>query len=149
MSELWLPQSGNTPDVTNLYDMMLVFQEEVDSKEKREDKIVTASFAVRTLAKSLKELDEDQKQISLTTEFAILDSTEGKRSGIIARRVGMRGMLDDIHGVSLGKTLPLALTLGIDVVSIFPINEPDDVDYVMTNAKAPINKVHYIETHAA
>lgn len=149
MSELWLPQPQNKPDVSSIYDMMLVFQEDLDSKETRDDKIVAATFAVLTLAKCLRELDEDQKQISLTTELAILDGTEYPQKFNIVRSVGMRGMLDDIHGISMGSSLPLTISLGIDAISLFSIDEPDRVDYVMTNAKAPINKVHYIETHAA
>lgn len=149
MPELWIPQPDKHPNVENLYDMMMVFQEQLDNLSSGTDKFHMARVALKALSLGLKDMDEDLRQVAVVTDLAIIDRTSEVGKGDLVEGIGMRGMIDDVHCISIGDKLPMAVSLGLDIVSIFPHGSPDDVDYVMSNGKAPINKVHYVETLAS
>lgn len=129
--------------------MMLVFQHEIDKQVAREAKIHQATLALRALAMCLKQLPDDERQISMVTHLAVIDSTEQTGKGAIAEGVGLRGMVEDVHCISIGERVPLSVSLGVDVISIFPPGSPEDDDLVLSTAKAPIGSVSYIETLAS
>jgi hypothetical protein len=108
-----------------------------------------AKGALRALSVGLREMAEDSRQVAVVTDLAIIDRTSETGKGDMVKDIGLRGIIDDVHCVNVGDQLPWAVSLGIDVVSIFPHDDPDSVDYILSNAKAPINKVHYIETLAS
>lgn len=149
MKELWIPQPNKHPDVTNLYDMMLLLQEQLDKEDSREGKIQSATFALRALAHTLDSLSEDERQVSVVTGLAVIDSTHESGKGEIAEHIGLRGMIEDVHCINIGERLPLSVSLGLDVVSVFPESAPEENEYVLTTAKAPINRIRYIEVAAA
>lgn len=76
MHELWTPRPDKHPDVSNIYDMMMVFQETLDAHEDIKDKIKTAEFAIKALGRGLMLMDEETKQVSVVTNFVVLDSVE-------------------------------------------------------------------------
>ena len=149
MTELWIPQPNKQPDIENLYDMMLVFQEQIDKEAARSAKIQQATFALRALSVCLKQLPDEERQISVVTHLAVIDSTEEKGKGAIAEHVGLRGMIEDVHCINIGERVPLSVSLGIDVISMFPPDSPEEDDLVLSTAKTPINSVRYIETLAS
>lgn len=149
MPELWIPQPDKHPNVANLYDMMMVFQEQLDEVPYSEEKMTIARTALRALSVGLQEMDDNARQVAVVTDLAIIDRTSQAGMGDMVKDIGLRGIIDDVHCVSVGEQLPWSVSLGIDVVSIFPHDNPDDIDYVLSNAKAPINKIHYIETLAS
>jgi hypothetical protein len=148
MPELWKPNTNYTIDVTNVYDMMMVFQDQIDSEPTPEAKFEAAQIAVRCMARAVRELDDDRRQISFTSDLALVDGSDEFDRDIL-EGVGITGILDDVHGITIGNRLPLSMSLHVDVMSIFPMGEPIDVGFVAASAIAPISKVHYIETHAA
>lgn len=149
MSEFWVPQPNKHPDVSNLYDMMVVFQEQLDLTPGREAKIHLAKLALRALASSLDSLTDEERQVSVVTGLAFIHSTEHDKQGAMVENVGLSGLIEDVHCVHMGETLPMAVSLGLDVVSIFPPDSPEDNDLILSIAKAPINSVRYIETIAS
>lgn len=149
MTELWIPQPNKQPDVTNIYDMMLVFQEQIDKEIGKYAKIQQATFALRALSMCLKQLPDEERQISVVTHLAVIDSTEEEGKGAIAEHVGLRGMIEDVHCINIGQRVPMSVSLGIDVISMFPPDSPDDDDLILSTAKAPISSVRYIETLAS
>lgn len=106
-------------------------------------------FALKALGNGLRMLNDDELQVTVMTKLAILDSTERQGSGAIATDIGLNGVIEDVHCVQVNERFPWAVSLGIDVVSVFLGDDPDDTDYVMTNAKTPIGSVRYIETIAS
>lgn len=146
MSELWTPQPNKHPDVTNLYDMMMVFQEKLDTYDDHKLKIEEAKFAMKALGTSLSLMDDEVKQVSVVTSFVVLDSIDNDETGIITQDVGLNGILDDIHCIQIRNKNMVSVSLGIDVVTMFSTREPTELTYAMTNAKAPIDRVQYIET---
>ena len=148
MSELWTPNANYTIDVNNVYDMMMVFQDRIDAEMTPEAKFQVARFAVVSMGRMVRELDDDKRLISLTADMVLLDGTDDVDREIV-EGLGVTGILDDVHGVSVGNRLPLAMSLQIDVLNVFPMGEPMNNDLAPGSAIAPINKVHYIETHAA
>lgn len=149
MSELWIPQQNKKPDITNIFDMMMVFQEKIDSVWEQDAKIHEARIALRALAISLHYMDDDEKQITVVTGLAIIDDTEEEKKGSIVKEVGISGFIDDVHCIQVGATLPMAVSLGIETFTLFRANDPEAADIMLSNAKTPINSVRYIETHAA
>jgi len=148
MAELWIPEHGNTPDVTNLFDMMVFLQAEMNgiAPEDQED---FAVFGLKSLAACLHAMHPDERELTLVTDMAIIDSTEDKGHGAIVQRIGLQGTLDDVHCMRINPSLPtLNYTLGLDVVSVFPPDDPEDSDLLLGTGKAPIAKVNYIETAA-
>ncbi len=149
MKELWIPQPDKQPDVTNLYDMMLLFQEQLDKEQSMEGKIQCATFALKALSRCMETLSDNERQISVVTGLAVIDSTDRPGSGMIAEDIGLRGMIEDVHCINIGERLPLSVSLGIDVFSAFPEDSPEQDDLILSTAKAPIARVRYIETAAA
>lgn len=149
MSELWIPQPDKTPDIENLFDMMLLFQEQIDGLEGRETKIYHAMIALRALSVGLKRMDDDEKRITLVTGLAVIDDTEEAGKGGIVEHVGIDGLIEDVHCIQVGERVPISISLGIDAFTIFPSHDPEDADHVFSNAKTPISRVSYIEHTAA
>lgn len=147
MSELWTPRPENHyPDPTNIYDMMMVFQEQLDQGETVQSKIETARFAIVSLRSNLEEMAGEARQVTLATEVAIFSSNKDAGTGTLAENVGMNGLLDNIHCIRAeDQNLPFALSLGIDAVNVFPIDEPEKADCIVSNAKAPISRIRSIE----
>lgn len=149
MSELWIPQPDKRPDITNIFDLMMVFQEKIDSVFDKERKFHEARIALKALTASLKHLNEDERQLTIVTGLAIIEPLEQEKTGTILEDVGLNGIIDDLHYVSIGSTLPPTLAIGLDTMTFFPADDPDDIGYAMSQSKAPISSVHFIETHAA
>jgi hypothetical protein len=150
MSELWIPQPNKQPNVTNLYDMMVVFQEKIDHETDRESKLNSARFALHALAMCLEELKDDgYDEITVVSGLAIIDSTEDDGSLLLANDIGLRGNVSDVCCVQLESHVPVSLALGMEVMSVFPASSPDENGIILGTAKAPINNIRYIETQAA
>lgn len=147
MNERWIPQPEKHPDVGNIYDMMLVFQEQLDQASDHYSKMHEAKVALSALGHALDRLDDDKRQISMTTELALIDDTKVPNKGALVKNIGMAGLVDRIDVVKLGEHMPLSLSLGVDVMCLFPRHAPDELDYVVTGARTPIQNVHYIETY--
>lgn len=148
MPELWKPNANNTIDVTNVYDLMMVFQDQIDGEPTPEAKFEAAQIAVRCMARLVRGLDDERRQISFTSDLALVDEPKELHTEIL-QGVGVTGILDDVHGVTIGGRLPLSMSLRVDVMNIFPMGEPIDKVLAPASVIAPISKVHYIETHAA
>ena len=148
MPELWKPNANKKIDVTNVYDMMMVFQDQIDSELTPEAKFEAAQIAVRCMARVVHKLDDERRRISFTSDLALIDGSEAFDREIV-EGVGVTGILDDVHGITIGDRLPLSMSLHVDVTNIFPMGEPIDAELVAAGVIAPISKVHYIETHAA
>lgn len=148
MSELWTPRPENHyPDTANIYDMMMVFQEQLDNGETEHSRIETARFAIVSLRSSLEEMASEARQVALTTEIAIFSNNQDAGTGALVQNVGMSGLIDNIHCIRAEDfSLPFALSLGVDAVNVFPIDEPEKSDCVVSNAKAPISRVRSIKT---
>lgn len=149
MSELWIPQPGKTPDITNIFDMMVLFQEKLDTIHDPVEKQVEAIFALKALTVNLKSMDEDEKRITLVTDFAIIDDTEDKSKGGIVEAVGIDGLIDEVHCIQVNERLPWSVSLGLEAFTIFPAHDPESADIILSNAKTPIISVRYIETLAS
>lgn len=148
MAELWIPNLNGNPDVENIFDMMLLFQEQLDSVADPAD---TASWqeiarlGLRSLAASLNALSFEERQVSVATNMAIVKSIEDAKTSWEVEDVGLRGSLDDIHCMKLGSAAMPAYALGIDVEAFFTIGDPADGDIIMTAAVTPIRHVQYVE----
>lgn len=149
MTELWIPQPEKHPDITNVYDMMMVFQDELDKKENRKAQYNFAMFAVESLKIALDRLDMEERDVTVATRLALINSTEDEHTVIVARDIGMQGSVQTVDCVELEEYVPLSLSLGMDVMSVFPLYSPDDGDYLFSTARTPISKVDYIRTSAA
>ena len=148
MPELWVPKTNGEIDVTNMFDMMMVFQEQIDSEPTEAGKFKLAKHSVGLMCRLVEGLDDDAKFISLTTDLAMVDrSHDSERQ--IQEGIGLRGILDDVSGLKIDGSLPLTMSLGINVLDAFPMGEPDDFMRIPNSAITPITMVHYIETHAA
>jgi hypothetical protein len=149
MSELWIPEADKNPDLSNLYDLMTVFQEQIESIDSRDTKMYCAKIATVSLARILNRLPKGERRVSLKTDLAIVDAQEDISQGQIVESLGIIGTVQDIHCVSLSNIVPLSLSLDIDVVKTFDFNDPDVDSYIHSNAITPIHKVQYIETLAS
>lgn len=151
MTELWIPRLEETYDVSNVYDVMLFFQDELDkvnSTEHAENWRDFAAGALKTLSYAIKNMSFEERQISVATNLAIMANTEDTTVRLKVENIGLRGTLQDAHCMTLSRTIPPSIALGMDVESFYPIDNPDDGGLVLTTAVTPIAKVHYIE-HAA
>ncbi len=150
VSDLWIPNLGET-NVHNVYDMMLLYQAELDrvsNPEHIESWHGMAMSALRVLFAEIKAMSHEERQINVASEFVLMASTEDHTAHIQVENVGLRGRLDDVHCIKMGRTVMPAIALAIDVESVYPITNPDQGDLVLTAAVAPIAKVHYIERAA-
>ncbi len=148
MTELWVPGTTLNPDPNNLFDMMEIFQSEIDRESSRQRQINTAILAARSLAATLEKLSPEDKAVSLVAQFAIIDSMEHADSYMVVENVGMIGGIKDINCVSLGERLPLSISLNLDIEYLFPPSNPDDADLRLSTGNVPINRVSYIEQDA-
>lgn len=149
MSELWVPSTTDMPDPTNLFDMMELFQEQIDQALTREARFQTAIIAAKSLAHTLRSQSFEDKSISLVTDFAIVDSIEEEGSGEVMRDVGIIGEIRDINCISLGERLTLSVALALDIAYLFPPEEPEEAGLILSTGNVPISKVRYIERSAA
>ena len=149
MKSLWVPSPNNYPDTHNLFDMMLVFQEQIDAIPEPTQKIPAARHALKLLGAEVDLLEEDTRQIVVNTKLVVIDSTVSPDKGAIIEDVGLQGFLDDVGYLSLGHHLKPSLTLDINVLSLFTANRVGENDYVLSMGRAPIDRVNYIETLSA
>lgn len=127
--------------------MMLLFQEQLEGLDSEAEKFSAATLAVRSLAATLTGKQATAKEVTLETDFAIIDNDHGE--GLIVGDIGLRGFLQGVDCISVGKLLLPSITAEIDVVSLFPPSSPDDRDYIMLPGKAPIQHIRYVEYEAA
>lgn len=146
MLELWIPAANKKPDVGNIYDLMLTFQDHIDRAETHFARYECARFAVDALARASERLPEDSKEVTVLSRLALIDSTEKPGSLLLANNIGLRGTISNIQCVEIEQKIPLSLALKIDVLSVFKPENPDDSDYLLTTANAPISLVEYIAT---
>ncbi len=149
MSELWIPQPSKLPDITNIFDLMLVFQEQLDFEKESATKMLLAKTAVMSLARHVKELHVTERSISLVTDTAIVDTEPELTNGQRVDTIGIVGIMQDVHGISIGESLPLSISLDINVLRTFSVIDPDDQSYNLQTAITPISRVHYIERLAS
>lgn len=149
MSELWVPSTTDMPDPTNLFDMMELFQEEIDNQRTREARLQTAIMAAKSLAHTLRTQSFEDKSISLVTDFAIVDSIEEEGTGAVVRDIGIIGEIRDVNCISLGERLSLSVALALDIAYLFPPQDPSEGDMLLSTGNVPISKVRYIERTAA
>lgn len=90
-------------------------------------------------------MKDQSQELTVETGLAIVDSTEDERKGAIVRDLGMRGIFLDVDCISLGDRIPPTLAITMDVFDAFPIDNPEDTDYFMSLARAPITDVRRVE----
>lgn len=152
MKELWIPGLSEMPDVTNVFDMMLLYQEQLDEVKNPDD---TQSWhplaigALRALSASIKAMPFEDRQISVATDLAVLRNTEDMEKQWEVENVGLRGSLYDVNCIKMGAGALPAISLAMEVESFFDISDPDDSSLIFTSATAPINHVHYIKPDLA
>jgi hypothetical protein len=147
MTELWIPNLNDTPDVTNVYDMMVLFQEQLDEVRTPDDIHswrALAEGALRSLSRAIKEMPFEERQISVATNLALVKSVEEQDKMLEVANVGLRGSLYDVDCIKRGAGFQPELSLAMDVESFFPITDPSDGDFIFTTASTPIGKVQYI-----
>jgi hypothetical protein len=128
--------------------MMLLMQTELDQQPVEEQEEF-AQVALRSLVTHLHGLSSDERQLTMVTHFAIIDDASKEGMHAVVKDVGISGILDDVHCISLRSQLPgYQYSLGLDVISLFPPHDPKDSDLVMSAGFAPISKVSFIETAA-
>lgn len=148
MSELWIPGLNEMPDVNNVYDMMLLYQEHLDEVSDPEDTHTWHSVAIgalRVLSTNLKEMSFEERQINVATNMAVMSNPEDESVQWRVEDVGLQGMLYDVHCIKLGRGAMPAIALGIDARSYFSIAEPEQAEAMFTTVTAPIAQVQYIE----
>lgn len=148
MSELWTPDTNKIPDVTNLFDMMLVFQEQLDNIADPSAKFTAACIALRSLSATLRNTEAEEEQVVVATTLAVV-GTDQPVSQVFRQDVGLSGFVFDVDCISRGEYLAPSIAININAVSLHPAEDPDDLEYIMTTARAPINHVRYIETLTA
>lgn len=152
MSELWIPQTNQYPDVSNIYDIMMVFQDKIDEHEELESSIDDVRIAVTCMSKAIHRLRADDKEVNVATRAAILDSVEEVENPvrILQNDIGLAGTLLDVHAepLELDGIYQYYLTLRMDVMSMYPLAEPTNGDFLLRQGSVPIIKVDYIETAA-
>lgn len=146
MAEIWKPHPNKQPDVTNLYDMMLIFQEDLYTVWDDQELERRAGNAAIKLARSLREISPQRRQVSLVADIAIVNESEEAR---ILENIGVLGVVDDIYCISIADRLPMSLSLNIEVVNIFEALNPDEVSFAPTQAIVPIRHVNHIKTLAS
>lgn len=151
VADLWIPNLEET-NVHNIYDMMLVYQAKLDKvsdPEYIESWHGLAKNALRRLFMEIEAMSPEERQINVVTEFVLMTSTEDSTTHIPIENIGLRGRLDDVHCIKMGRTIMPTIALGLDVESVYPITNPDEGDLMLTTAVAPISKVHYIQREVA
>jgi|GEM_PF-2222199 len=149
MTELWTPNPDRFPDASNVFDMMVVFQGSISELDTKEEKLAQAVLALRTITVAVSAMKEEFQELTVETSLAIVDSTEEVKRGAIVRDLGMRGIFLDVDCISLGERIPPTLAISMDVFDAFPISSPEDSDYFMSLARAPITDVRSVELISA
>lgn len=144
--ELWVPRPDAKPDINNLFDMMLVFQEEIDKKSDKESKLLEAHYAARALRSCLSNVFESIDNLTVVTRMALVDSVEEASAGLLVENVGLHSQLETVQFTSMPPHMPGVLTLGLDVEAMYKTDSPDETDLVLRGATVPITQVEYIET---
>lgn len=151
MSELWIPGTTEHPDPTNVFDMMELFQDEIKWQFDSEYRMVTAMNATRALSQTLKSMKPEERRVSVSTSFAVIDDTsQAELSGVIIEHdVGVLGEVVDINCISIGARLPMSFALQMDIERIFPIDRPANDDIIFSTGNVPISRVAFIEQIAS
>lgn len=145
MPSLWIPQSNKVPDVNNLFDMALVFQQTIVEQETQDDKIAAARLALESLGTHFNLMDKEERELSLETELALyLPDQETMR---MVYDIGMRGELSGISFMHIGN-ISVGLTLGIETTETFSPRDPSSCEPTSMWLSAPIQAINYIEQAA-
>ncbi len=144
--DLWVPRPDATPNIDNLFDMMLVMQEVIDVQKSREAKIRHAFFAVRALDACLRQSSETRDNLTVVTKLAVVDSVEEEQAGLVVENVGLHSQLDSVNFTSIPPYVPGSLTLGLDVEAMYKASNPTETDLILRGATVPIDQIEYIET---
>lgn len=145
MSELWMPGPKLSVDVENVFDMMELFQQELDAIRDREKKIRFGLHAATTLSYVIHRAAVDDLEISLSTDFAILQRTSERSYQEVLGAVGIVGRVVDANIISLGEVLPPSVAMEVDVEHVFNPSEPEETAAIFGSGNVPIGSVNYIE----
>jgi hypothetical protein len=148
MGELWIPGLNEMPDVANVYDLMLLYQEQLDTVSDPADIHswhAVAIGALRVLSTTLQEKSFEERQVNVATNLAVVTSLEDESRQWRVEDVGLQGMVCDVQCIKLGRGAMPAIALGIDARSFFPMTDPDQKEPMFTSVTAPIAQVQYIE----
>lgn len=152
MAELWTPQARELPDVANIYDMMMLFQDQLAVIEfeggGKEQWFPVAAWGIVALARQLKGLSEDDRQVRVETNLTWMQSTDDPRINMPVKGCGIIGSFVDVHGVSHGDSVP-KISMAMEVESMYMLDEPDNVWPALTPSVTPITDVRAIESAAA
>lgn len=149
MPELWIPQPDKHPDITNLYDMMMVFQEDLFTVWDDHELERRAGSAALMLARNLRAMPAELRDISLLTDIAIVDDGEENSDHRVVKDVGILGTIDDVYCISINDRLPMSLSLNLKVANVFEATDPDALSFAPSQAIVPIRHVRHIETLAS
>ena len=151
MSELWTPRPYETQNVTNIFDMMMLYQEQLDSADTLATRQMYAQFAHTALKRMLRRMPDADRNLMVVTDLTVIEEFDDQQqTAVIEQGVGLHGELLDVNCIQMPETeVPIALSLSMDVTSLFPVDDPDNLVALMNNAKAPISNVRYIETLAS
>ena len=150
MSELWTPRPYETQNVTNIFDMMMLYQEQLDSADTVATRTMYARFAHTALKRMLGRMPHSERNLMVVTDLTVIEEFDDQQTAVIEQGVGLHGELLDVNCIQMPEAeVPIALSLSMDVTSLFPVEDPDNLVTLMNNAKAPISNVRYIETLAS
>jgi hypothetical protein len=143
MSQLWMPDVVQQPDVNNIYDLAHAMQEQLAVLTPRQ-RVRSAHCAVRALARYLDRLESDQRDLTLHTNTALYQRADAIQT---LCNIGIRGTLDDINYVQIHGE-PIGLTLAVDTYQTFNPENPSRHEPLCGRLYAPITDIHYIESAA-
>lgn len=146
MSELWIPSREDRAEVSSVFDLMLHFQNEIDAITHRNERLGMANIAIGALRRKFNDLSESQREVTVVSDVAYIDSVEEEDTILVADNIGMSGSIADVQIFQVGESIPMSVSLALDVHTIFKRDSPEDRGALFGSAKAPIGLVQYIET---
>lgn len=146
MSEVWTPDPKRNLDVSNLYDLMLIHQTQLEVEPTRAGKVATAKFAEKALTTHLMRLPRQRREVEVCADLIVLEDRYTPGRAYYIDRVNVRGTVQDVHPFEGGEKLPLAIALGMEVESMCEEDFPDEAVMIPGIAHVPITTVRTIKT---
>ncbi len=152
MSELWVPAFTENPDIDNIFDMTMLYQERLFQFDDLASAEPHASIAINSLNAHVQTLTPRQKDLTVRTHGSIIESMANPDNRVFMDTdVGIQGKFKEVQPIPLkiGNGVPqyhLAIILGIH--KIFLGSSPDDVDQLTVEGAVPITMVDAIESVA-
>ena len=153
MSELWTPTSNESTDVGNIFDMMLVFQDQLEvigyEGGQKEQWYPVAMYAVQSLAHQLSLLSKKERMVQIDAEYAWVEAVAGLNAYVPYGEIGLRGELIDVHGsMEPGDRVP-QISVALFAENMFSLEDPDLTTGLQMPAITPITKIRSVERTAA